>query len=167
MVYRMRQWLEWVFTGENEAVAGERTVPALIKAFPDAAQLTFSDLSYWTALVRIPCPLHAIPAMSHSDAGCGGSTNRASDLHLCPGSRGGHNGLAHHAHYLIPGTPEHLIAVQVDMYSFSFEHPVNKVFHRFLVPALDMVNHAFDANAEVRITRDGELFAARALKHIK
>lgn len=53
MVYRMRQWLEWVFTGENEAVAGERTVPALIKAFPDAAQLAFSDLSYWTALVSI------------------------------------------------------------------------------------------------------------------
>ena len=54
MVYRMRQWLEWVFTGENEdAVPGERTMPALIKAFPDAAQLTFSDLSYWTALVSI------------------------------------------------------------------------------------------------------------------
>lgn len=53
------------------------------------------------------------------------------------------------------------------MYSFSFEHPVNKIFHRFLVPAMDMVNHEFDANAEVRITRNGELFAARALKHIK
>ena len=53
------------------------------------------------------------------------------------------------------------------MYSFSFEHPASKEFHRFLVPAMDMVNHEFDANAEVRITRDGELFAARALKPIK
>ena len=59
------------------------------------------------------------------------------------------------------------LAVQVDMYSFSFEHPVNKDFHRFLVPAMDMVNHEFDANTEVRITRDGELFAARALKPIE
>ena len=87
-------------------------------------------------------------------------------MHLLPGSKAGHNGLARQAHH-IPGTPEHVIVVQVDMYSFSFEHPVSKVFHRFLVPALDMVNHEFDANAEVRITRDGEYFAARALKHIK
>ena len=42
-----------------------------------------------------------------------------------------------------------------------------RTVHRFLLPAMDMVNHDSDANAEVRITSDGELFAARALKHIK
>ena len=57
--------------------------------------------------------------------------------------------------------------VQIDMYSFNFQHPVSQGVHRFLVPAMDMVNHNANANAEVRITRDGELFAARALKPIK
>ena len=61
MVYRMRQWLEWVFTGD-QAVSEERTVPALLKAFPEAAQLTFSDLSYWTALVSIWPPTKGLPA---------------------------------------------------------------------------------------------------------
>ncbi len=65
------------------------------------------------------------------------------------------------------GSSEHGPVMQIDMYSFSFEHPASKIFHRFLVPAMDMVNHEFDANAEVRITRDGELFAARALRPIK
>ena len=46
--------LNWVCTAENDAVPGERTVPALIRAFPDAAQLTCKDLSYWTALVMHP-----------------------------------------------------------------------------------------------------------------
>ena len=61
MVYRMRQWLEWVFTGD-QAVSEERTVPALLKAFPEAADLTFLDFSYWTALVSI-CHLYSSPPL--------------------------------------------------------------------------------------------------------
>lgn len=58
-------------------------------------------------------------------------------------------------------------AVQIDMYAFSFENPVSKESHHFLVPAMDMVNYCFDANAEIRMTQDGEAFVARAIKTIQ
>ena len=55
MITRVRQWLVWVFEG-GPAVAGERTFPALVTAFPEAAEATFSDLSYWSALVSLLIP---------------------------------------------------------------------------------------------------------------